>query len=183
MRQVYFATGADWLANSLAHIMVDDKPVRYYLDFLYDQFTEPGTMGSLLLILAMSTADQDISVAAIDSFIMLIEQGRLDHDATAAAMRSLFQDGKFIKANRWKKNFRSVAKASTLHSRTVYNLLESIFTVSLICIPKDLHHILELLYELQAENSEHLTEESKQNLQRIKLGGKTERLIDQLANS
>jgi len=115
------------------------------------------------------------------TFIILIEQQRLNIAATADAMHKLFHHGDCIKANRWAKHFSAVAKASSRHSLVVYRLFQQVFSTPLqLPPPRDLHHILELLVELQAENDESLQPETVECLSSIKSSGKAKKHIEQL---
>lgn len=180
LRQIYFACGVRELGNVLQYTDVSAKALRHYLHFLYDPAIQPEPMGSLLLALSISTGDQDISVAGVDAFIMLIEQRRFDFQATGDAMRILFHDGDCIKANRWSKHLGTIARTSSTHSRVMYDLLQHVLATPLPTPPKDLHHVLELLVELHAEHNGKLMPEVSISLSAVKVGGKTKRLIDQL---
>lgn len=207
LQQQYFASGAWRLLGCLQYTRVPDKAARFYLHFLQDHSISPGKQGSLLLVLAVSTDDQDISMAGIDTFIMLIAQQRLDFTSTATAMNALFRHGdcvqanrccheflatngmsdflrsNCIKANRWAKNFSTIAKASPEHSHLVYRLLQHVLSTPLAVPPRDLHFILELLVELQAEHGGTLQPEAIACLTRIKSSGKTKKLVDHLTRS
>ena len=183
LQQMHYAVGSKWLGSRLNYCDVGDKAARYYLQPLHDPSITAGEMGSLLLALSISTEDHDISVAGIDAFIRLVEQQRFDFKATATAMRRLFQHEGAIKANRWKDNLAKVAKSSDAHSLIVFRLLEEIFSSPLVVAPKDLHHILDLMVELQAQLEVSLKQEAVLCLEGIEMAGKTKRLIAQLVKA
>ena len=183
LQQMHYATGAKWLGARLNYCDVEDKAARYYLESLHDPSSMPGEMGSLLLALSISTEDHDLSVAGIDAFITLIEQQRFKFESTATAMRKLFQHESGIKANRWKVNLAKVAKSSNAHSLVVFRLFESILSPPLLVAPKDLHHILDLMVELQAQLEMPLRQETASCLEGIEMGGKTKKLIGQLVRA
>ncbi len=207
LQQPYFACGAWRLICCLQYTRVADKAARFYLHLMQDHSIRPGKQGSLLLVLTVSTDDQDISMAGIDAFIMLIAEQRLDFTSTAVAMNALFHHGDCVKANhchhelvatngmsdflrsdcikgnRWAKNFSIIAKASPEHSHLVYRLLQHVLSTPLSAPPKDLHFILELLVELQAEHGGALQPEVVTCLTAIKSSGKTKKLVDHLTRS
>ena len=136
----------------------------------------------MLLSICLSTADHDVSVAACDALVDLIEDSRLDAMTFTAILRKLFHDENTVKLSRWAKNFSVVARASADHAHTIFAIFEKILSNADNKTPKDLHLILELLVELKSEHNLAFNETSLRYLNSLKASGKTKRLIAEFSS-
>ncbi len=184
LRNLFFASAIGWIGSALQYSDVGDKNLRFYLKFLEDPQYEVSISSALLLALSISTGDQDISVAGIDAFIVLVAQNRCNVELVSNAMRRLLHAGDCVKANRWSKNLAAVAKVSDKHRDFVYSLLQKVFSEPFECQPpKDLHHLLELIVELHAGCNSSLSSDVVHCLRAISASGKTGKLIKELLNA
>jgi hypothetical protein len=179
LSETLFAVGCQWLGQCLDYspMEVSDKPAKYFFEPLFDRSRKIAEMGHLLIVLGMSVADYEISIASRDALIELIDSVRLRPDFMASAMHKLFHDGRTIKLVRWTKQLMEVARASEQHAEVVYCLLQAVLSNGSPPAPKDLHHLLELLGELKARGQRQLTDSCRDYLSAVSTGGKTGNLI------
>lgn len=185
LRNVFYASAIGWIGSTLQYSDVGDKNLRFYLKFLEDPQYEVSIPSALLLALSISTGDQDISVAGIDAFIILVAQNRCNLELVSDVMRRLLHAGDCVKANRWSKNLAAVAKVSGKHRDFVYSLMQKVFSEPFESPPppKDLHYLLELMVELQAGSNLSLSNAVVHCLRGISATGKTGKLIKELLNA
>jgi hypothetical protein len=137
-------------------------------------------LATLALALGLAAEDAALRGHAQEGLIAAIGQARLDVSALAGVMSELLATG-INKFARWGKTLREVARVSPLHAARITALLHQSLRGDPTKGPRDIHAILELLVELQAETGASLNNpQARQYVQGIKTGGRTAKLVKQL---
>jgi len=168
------------LGWSVNYADADDRDVCAYLEPLAEPHTEMREMATLALALGMAAQDAALRGQAQEGLIAAIQDARLNLPALADTMSKLLATG-VNKLGRWGKTLREVARVSPLHTARTTDLLQQSLKGDPAKGPRDLHLLLELLVELQAETGATLTDpQARQYVQGIKTGGRTAKLVKKL---
>ena len=128
--------------------------------------------------IALLSRDADARGVAIDVLIEAIGDGRAHPQAMGEMLARMTAAG-LIKLNRAGGVLAEMARLSSMHTHFCRELLERWLT-DVGDLPKDAHHLLELLLELSIELRLRLSAPARQQLERIKGGGKSARLAKKL---
>lgn len=144
----------------LAQLDREEYPYRH-LDF--DAiFEKPDRLltGKDVLILAnrLSATSWAWAQYPIDDLIGLMEDGRIDSALLGDEMRLLLAIGD-IKPNRWAKRLAVVAAETPLHAQVVRSALECALAQEPGTRPRNIHGLLELLFNLCFEAGETVTDD------------------------
>jgi hypothetical protein len=121
---------------------------------------EPGIpltqVGALLIGLDLQMSDPGDRQLAADLLIDTIEAGKLDGAMISAAIVTLFDHGA-LRPRRMTPCLTQAAQSSPLHAQTIRQALERSLH-RLAAMPRDMHLLLELYYELSVEAKEAVTD-------------------------
>jgi len=155
------------------------SPFAAYLDPLFEPDRPLTELAALALWVATLGKDADSRTAAIDAWIALVGDGRGDAGLLGDVLTRLAEGG-WLRLNRLADALREVSRASSLHAWTVAEVLQDLLA-SLEALPRDAHHVLQLLRELLVQLGLEARPELRASLQSQKGTGKTAKLARQLA--
>lgn len=133
---------------------------------------------ALLVCLGLVTPQGDLSRTAIDVLVESISDGRAHPDTFAAPLIRLTET-KWFQPGRLAGYLGEVARVSPLHAWVVAGILGHL-AASWQEVPKNGHHILELLLELLARLGQALAPDASAALGGMKCSGKSAKLVKQL---
>jgi len=131
------------LAASLSYGRV---PMAVALEPVLDPDQTVGQVFSLLLAIALTCDDATTQIVAQDSYVVLIDDGRLDVEQTASALASFIAAGR-AKTNRVAEGLKIIAGAGDLHGDEICRMLDLV-VANLTDAPANAHTLLELSHEL-----------------------------------
>ena len=163
---------------------IDQKPSSFephsaYLDPLFHPDRALSELAALALWTATLSKDSDSRTAAIDAWAELITDGRGDIVLLSDTLIRIAEGG-WLQLNRVADSLREVSRISPLHAWTAAEILQDLLG-SMSELPRDAHHILQLLRELLVGLGLDLREELRKLLTATKGGGKTGKLTRDLA--
>ena len=168
------------LAAALNYADAMERDICAFLEPLAEPHTEMQPMATLAPALGLAAEDAALRGHAQEGLIAAIGQARLDVSALATVISELLATG-INKFARWGKTLREVARVSALHAGQTTNLLQQALRGDPTKGPREMHAILELLVELQAETGATLNDpQARQYVQGIKIGGRTAKLVKKL---
>lgn len=103
-------------------------------------------LAAVALWVATVTKDTDSRTAAIDAWATLVADGR-GNPALLGKVLVQLNEGGWLRLNRIADALREVSRISPLHAWTASEVLQD-FLASQTVLPRDAHHILQLLREL-----------------------------------
>ena len=148
---------------------------------VYRPWTE---MTHLAVWIGIISKDVELQNVAIEALIEGIFDARAHPDPLANVLLQL-AEGTWIKLNRLTAALEQVAAISELHQYVICSILDQ-FAAGLPELPKNAHHVLQLLLELHTGLSLPVPESTKEALQNVKGKGKAAQLahaICQLTNN
>lgn len=162
---------------------IDQKPSSFephsaYLDPLFHSDCALTELSSLALWTATVSKDSDSRTAAIDAWAELITDGRNDIVLLSDTLIHIAEGG-WLQLNRVADSLREISRISPLHAWTAAEILQDLLG-SMSELPRDAHHILQLLRELLVGLGLDLREGLRTLLTRTKGGGKTGKLTRDL---
>jgi hypothetical protein len=145
-----------------------------------DPDTPLTRIGRDMLCLGLNARDVAEGQMAVDLLIAAITDGRVTGPSLGMAMPRLLYSG-FVKPKRWATRLTEAARQSPLHAQTVRLALEQALSDGEVTVPRDVHALMELLYELCVEASEAVTKvETRNFLSDIKGNSKAAQLARKL---
>jgi hypothetical protein len=155
------------------------EPHSAYLDPLFEFDRPLIELSALALWIASLSKDSDSRTAAIDAWTELIADGRGDAKLLGDVLIRIRQGG-WLQLNRLADSLRDVSRISPLHAWTVTEILQDLLE-SMNELPRDAHHILQLLRELLIQLGLEVRGELKPLLAPIKGSSKTAKLTRELS--
>ena len=168
-RESFFAAAVLQLAQN-----IDWWGAEWHNKALIEPLLDHGTplrdMGLMLLAIGLGAKEPGEHGLATDAAITAIEDGRLGSDNLGRVLALLLPTG-IIKAGRWAKTLRDVARASQAHAAVVKLGLEACLAV-LAQPPRDFGQLLDLLHELCVQLGHGITGDGRAQLRSVKGSGK-----------
>ena len=155
------------------------EPHSAHFDPLFQPDRPLTELAALALWIATLSKDADSRTAAIDVWIELIADGRGDARLLGDVLARLSEGG-WLRLNRLADALREVSRVSPLHAWTVADVLQDLL-VSQEGLPRDGHHVLQLLREVLVQLGLEIRPELRSDLELQKGTGKTAKLARQLA--
>jgi hypothetical protein len=180
----YWACAVDALLRRFNMKPSTLEPHSAYLDPLFETDRPLTELSALALWIATLSKDSDSRTAAIDLWTEVIADGRGDANLLGAVLIRISEGG-WLQLNRLGESLREVSRISSLHAWTVAELLQDQIK-SLNELPRDSHHVLQLLRELLVQLGLAVRDELQPLLSSFKGSGKTAKLareVSQLVNS
>jgi hypothetical protein len=144
---------------------------KAYLEPLLDPTVEPGPMGTLLLCVALAGKEPGQTALAVDAFVAMSRQQRLDLPLLADTLRRLLATP-LLKPPRLRKSLDAALRLAPALSRAVIELVLAALPVPPDEAPKDAAALLELLHELLVAAGRCLPEDRRAGIAAMALGGK-----------
>lgn len=132
----------------------------------------------LALWVALVGKDADARGLAVDALIEGIEDGRADVARMSPVLLHLSRGG-WLKANRLAESLGRVSPVSDLHGSFVAGLLDR-YLAGVESLPRNSHHLLELLLNLLSHLGTTLESDALERLATMRGGGKAARLARQI---
>ncbi|HWB00880.1 MAG TPA: DUF6493 family protein [Pirellulales bacterium] len=173
-----FARGIEKLIARLDAPALANEPNDLYLLPLFDVDRPMDELACLLLLVGLSSKDEDVRRVAIDAAIESIQDGRL-HTAILGTTLARLTVPEWLKLNRLCANLEEVARVSSMHAWVVCESLD-VLLAAYEELPRDAHHLLAVLQKLLMQLGGELTPAAKQRLTAFEGGGKSGKLAKAL---
>ncbi len=171
------------LGASAIGCRIDKDPVLHapdhaFLQPLFDRSRPWSEMAVLALCLALNAKDGDCQVTGIDALTEALDDGRAHPTGLAKVLAALARVS-FLRANRLAAALIQVAQLSRNHKMAVAIILQEFFD-RLADLPKDAHHLLQLLLDLMVELEQGLDDSTRRRLAEVKGTSKSAKLARRL---
>ncbi len=182
--ELHYAMAVQWLGDRLTFFEKNDQLTKQFFRTLFDPSRQITEMGLLMICLALGTNDNELTIAAKDAIIEIIEDGKADFDTFKTILRTLFHNSSSLILRRWASNYAEIAKASERHARLVFSLLDAVLQQAPESKPttahRDLPQLLQTFLEIKSEYNFELSTNCIEFLQSLKSSGKTKTLVKSL---
>ena len=170
----FYTAGTVSLINHYESTTSGDYPNYAFIPPLFPVDRPLSSAGQLMILYGISGRDQDARLLAVDALIEAIADGRV-HPHRLGNSISIYESLPSFNLSQLCKSLSEVARISSLHTWTIMEALATILS-HYEELPRNSHHVLSLLQELQAQLGLPLSEEVIQKLQAIKGASKTAKL-------
>jgi len=143
-------------------------------ELLFDPDISLAQNGRYFLCFAMSSKNNDLSRLAVDALVAAVAERRITARGYGEAMAQILPTG-VITSVRWTRGLREAAKASILHSWFVWQAAGYVIREASVSATQQIPFV-ELLAEIQMDNSFAVDDDLKQALSGITGGGKAAKL-------
>ena len=167
--EAFFAEGVRALGNNLDWWEAQWQN-KVYLEPLLDATVTPGPMGNLLLACALAGKEPGQTALAIDAFVRMHIECRLNTELLFSTLQRLFATPA-IKFSRYRKSLDAALRLEPNLAPTIINLLSATLPFTLDPPPKDIGLLLELLHELLISTRSPLAPEVKSAIAKMKISG------------
>lgn len=147
------------------------SPHHAHFEPLFDPDQPWPEVAYLMVCIGLLTIDTDSRTAATDALIEGIADGRAHPEPTADVICKILE-GEWVKLNRLAESLQEVARVSPLHAWTTAKVLTRT-VATFVPMPRNAHHILELLLQLLVDLGLELDESAHAPLTTIKGSSKT----------
>ncbi len=154
------------------------EPHFPYLQPLFEPDRPLTEMSLVALWVGLLSKNSDVRGLATDALIEAIQDGRARPEPLARVL-SRIAAGDWLKPNRLAETLQEVSRVSALHQLVVAQVLQR-YLASLRVLPRNAHHVLELLLGLLSELQRPMDSPTPAVLGSIKGTGKTAKLAHSL---
>lgn len=164
----FFADGVTELAHGQRSTVRQNLP---YLQLLLDPTVEMSPIATLLLAAGLVTGNAGETAIAVDALVCTHREGRLDVSLLAKSLPPVLKVSS-QELTRPAKSFREARRIDAAVSPVVFELIRALLEIKPEEPPRGTNALLELAVEIVAEGAATLTEQSRQTVARLVLGGK-----------
>ena len=170
--------GIQRMINRINENTASTIPLYCYLEPVFHPYRSWTVMAQLSVWIALISKDAELQNMATEAMIEAITDGRA-HPTPLAKVLTQLAEGKWIKLNRLAKALRQVAEISSLHAYVLCTILDS-FIAHFNTMPKNVHHILQLMLELHSSLKLSLPKQAAERLKLLSGNSKAAKIANSL---